>query len=77
MAAAAVPAVVLQHVESRVDKEGGAGHGLVAWLLLRVTKLLHHVVTVSQQLVQPQLPAHPNKPRRLVIQFQGKRQTNR
>ena len=54
----ALPAVVLQHIKGGVSEEGGASHCLVARILLRVTQLLHHSLTVPQQLIQPQLPAH-------------------
>lgn len=53
----AVPAVVLEHVEGSVSEQGSASHGLVAWLLLGITQLLHHTLTVPQQLLQAQLPA--------------------
>lgn len=49
--------MVLEHVKGGVSEEGGASHGLVARLLLRATQLLHHPLTVSQQLIQTQLPA--------------------
>lgn len=53
----AVPAVVLKHIEGGVGEEGSASHRLVAWILLWVPQLLHHTLTVPQQLIQPQLPA--------------------
>lgn len=53
----AVPAVVLEHVEGGVGEEGGAGHGLVARIFLWESQLLHHDLTVAQQLIQTQLPA--------------------
>lgn len=56
----AVPAVVLEHVEGGVGEEGSASHFLVAQLFLRVTQLLHYTLTVPQQLIQPQFPAHHN-----------------
>lgn len=54
---AAVPAVVLQHVEGSVGEEGGAGHGLVARVPVGEPQLLQHDLTVAQQLIQTQLPA--------------------
>lgn len=53
----AVPAVVLEHVEGGVGEEGGASHGLVARVFLGESQLLHHDLTVAQQLIQAQLPA--------------------
>lgn len=53
----AVPAVVLKHVEGGLGEEGGAHHVLVAWVQVREVQLLHHSLTVPQQLVQTQLPA--------------------
>lgn len=53
----AVPAVVLHHVECSVGEEGGAGHGLVARVLLGEPELAQHHLTVAQQLIQTQFPA--------------------
>lgn len=51
-----VPAVVLKHVEGSMGEKGSTSHGQVARVLLRVVKLLHHSLTVPQQLIQTKLP---------------------
>lgn len=52
----AVPAVVLKHVEGGMSEKGGTSHGQIARVLFRVVKLLHHNLTVPQQLIQTELP---------------------
>lgn len=39
-----------------MSEKGSTSHGQVARVLLRVVKLLHHRLTVPQQLIQTELP---------------------